>query len=155
MRSGSQSGSCKNRKEPFLIPLRSLSSLFLYQSNSVPSFKVYDHQDNQIYLIHQPTCCGGCCVNCCAEGNPCGKGCCKQSFRVYDADQSSTGGDAPYKGMIMKKPKSLATELFTDAEAFEVKFPEDANADQKGILIGAAIFINSLFYEGQGDDDSA
>jgi hypothetical protein len=49
----------------------------------------------------------------------------------------------------LKKPKSLATELFTDADAFEVEFPNNAGPDQKGILIGMGIFINSLFFEGQ------
>jgi hypothetical protein len=88
------------------------------------------------------------CVNCCAEGNPCGKGCCKQSFRVYPADQSSTDGDAPYLGVILKKPKSLGTELFTDANAFVVDFPTDATADHKGMLIGTSIFLNALFFEG-------
>ena len=39
------------------------------------------------------------------------------------------------------------TEVFTDASAFEIDFPKNATADQKGILTGAAIFINSLFYE--------
>mmetsp|Transcript_1576 Transcript_1576/g.2367 ORF Transcript_1576/g.2367 Transcript_1576/m.2367 type:complete len:251 (+) Transcript_1576:47-799(+) len=116
----------------------------------VPSFKIYDHQDNQIYLVHQPTCLGGCCVNCCAEGNPCTrKGCCKVSFRIYDPDAGNTNGDAPYKGMILKKPKSFGTEVFTDANAFEVDFPNDASADEKGVLIGTAIFINSIFFEGE------
>ena len=53
-----------------------------------------------------------------------------------------------FRGAILKKPKSLATEIFTDANAFEVDFPKDAGPDQKGILIGVGIFINSLFYEG-------
>lgn len=120
----------------------------------VPSFKVFDHTGNQIYLVHAPTCCGGICVNCCAEGNPCGKGCCKDSFRVYDPASGDTNGDAPYLGQILKKPKSFATEVFTDANAFEVDFPKDATADQKGILIGLAIYINSVFYEGDQSNDS-
>ena len=102
--------------------------------------------------MHQPTCCGGMCVNCCAEGNPCGKGMCKESFRIYDAKQEgSTGGDAPYLGQIMKREKSLSVALFTDADTFEVKFPKDATADQKGILIGTSIFINAVFFEGEDD----
>jgi len=91
---------------------------------------------------------GGLCVNCCAEGNPCGKGCCKQSFRIYDPTVENTNGDAPYLGVILKKPKSVATELLTDAQAFEVDFPKDATADQKGILAGTTLYINSVFYEG-------
>jgi hypothetical protein len=117
----------------------------------VPSFKIADHAGNPLYLLHQPTCCGGICVNICAEGNPCGKGCCKVSFRIYPHDQAETNGDAPYVGMILKKPKSAAVEIFTDSDAFLVNFPEDASADQKGILIGTSIIINAVFFEGEDD----
>ena len=86
-----------------------------------------------------------------AEGNPCGKGCCKQSFRIYPHDQEKTDGDAPYLGVILKKPKSFATAVFTDADAFVVDFPKDASADQKGILMGTSIVLNAVFYEGGGD----
>lgn len=112
----------------------------------VPSFKIYDHNESYLYLVHPPTCCGGICINCCAEGNPCGKGCCKQSFRIYKSEVGNQGGDE-YEGLILKKPKSAMTEIFTDSNAFEIDFPKNATADQKGILTGAAIFINSLFYE--------
>jgi hypothetical protein len=88
------------------------------------------------------------CVNICAEGNPCGKGCCKISYRIFPSDQSDTNGDAPYLGQILKKPKSIAMELFTDADAFQVDFPKDATAAQKGVLIGTSIFLNALFFEG-------
>ena len=109
-----------------------------------------------MYTMHSPTCCGGMCVNCCAEGNPCTKkGCCKVSFRIYDPDQADTHGDAPYLGVIMKKPKSAAVEIFTDSDAFEVSFPENASADQKGVLIGTSIFLNSVFFEGADDPNSA
>ena len=82
----------------------------------VPAFTIKDGKEQNLYLLHPPTCCGGVCVNCCAEGNPCGKGCCKQSFRVYPyAQKGQTNGDAPYVGQIMKKPKSAMVEIFTDA----------------------------------------
>jgi hypothetical protein len=97
-------------------------------------------------LVHPPTCCGGCCINCFAEGNPCGKGCCRASFRVYDASVGNQGGE-DFVGNILKKPKSLMTEVFTDSNAFEITFPKDASADQKGMLTGTAIFINSNFFE--------
>lgn len=122
-------------------------------TRSVPRFTVTDHDDQPLYKMHQPTCCGGMCVNCCAEGNPCSsKGCCKESFRFYDANQAETDGDAEYLGSILKKPKSLMTEVFTDADAFEVKFPADATPAQKGIFIGATLFLNALFFEG-GDGE--
>jgi len=118
----------------------------------VPSMKVYDHTGNQIYLVHPPTRCGGMCVNCCAEGNPCGKGCCKSSFRIYPGnDNGKSSTNDPYLGVITKKPKSMATEIFTDAVAFKVDFPKDASVDQKGLLIGLSVLINSIFYEGHDE----
>jgi hypothetical protein len=98
----------------------------------VPGFKVNTDTGTALYKIHPPTCCGGCCVNCCAEGNPCtNKGCCRESFRVYPAEQQKTNGDAPYVGVILKKPKSAMVEIFTDADVFEVEFPKDSTAEQK------------------------
>ena len=70
---------------------------------------------------------------------------------MYDANQADTDGDAEYLGSILKKPKSTMTEIFTDADAFEVKFPSESTPAQKGIFIGATIFLNALFYE---TDDS-
>lgn len=121
----------------------------------VPSFTMFDGNKKELYVLHQPTCCGGCCVNCCAEGNPCTKkGCCKVSFRVYPYDQKGkTGGDAPYLGTILKKPKSAATEIFTDADAFDVTFPDNASNSEKALLAGTAVFINANFFE--GDDSPA
>ena len=49
--------------------------------------------------------------------------------------------------MLLKKPKSLATEVFTDAQAFDVDFPQDATAAQKGIIMGTSLLINAVFYE--------
>ncbi|EED93227.1 predicted protein [Thalassiosira pseudonana CCMP1335] len=115
----------------------------------VPRFMAYDGSGNELYKMHQPTCCCGMCVNCCAEGNPCGKGCCKASFRIYPANQDKTDGDAPYLGSILKKPKSLATEVFTSANAFDIKFPDGASVDEKALLIGSAMFFNANFFEGQ------
>jgi len=115
----------------------------------VPRFTAYDGEGKELYKMHQPTCCGGCCINCCAEGNPCGRGCCKASFRIYPADQDKTDGNAPHIGLILKTPKSLKTELFTDANAFDLTFPENASANEKALLMGTAMFFNSNFFEGQ------
>jgi hypothetical protein len=117
----------------------------------IPTFKAFDGEGKELYKIHPPTCCLGMCVNCCAEGNPCGKGCCKQSFRIYPADQKKTDGDAPYVGTILKKPKSIATEVLTDANALDLTFPEGASTNEKALLVGSAIFFNTNFFEGRGN----
>jgi hypothetical protein len=90
-------------------------------------------------------------LNSFVEGNPCGKGCCKESYRIYNPD--NTDPDA-HIGMILKKPKSAAVEVFTDADAFVLDFPKDASADKKGIILGMGILINSIFYEGDQSQDS-
>jgi len=114
----------------------------------VPRFHIKDENDQLLYKMHMPTCCGGMCINVCAEGNPCGKGCCRQSFRLYPGNQEVTDGDAPYVGSILKKPKSLLTELLTDANAFDVAFPPGASTDEKAIVMGTTLFMNALFFEG-------
>lgn len=51
-------------------------------------------------------------------------------------------------------PKSLGTELFTDADAFDVTFPDGANSTQKALLAGTSVFLNALYFEetdGGGD----
>lgn len=125
-------------------PMGSIKELFFC---CVPRFKAYDAGGQELYKMHAPTCLGGLCINCCAEGNPCGKGCCKASIRVFPASQEDTDGDAPHVGVIMKEPKSLGTELFTDADAFVVTFPDGASADEKALLIGSTMFFNANFFE--------
>eukprot|EP00542_Grammatophora_oceanica_P013014 CAMPEP_0194031616 /NCGR_PEP_ID=MMETSP0009_2-20130614/4754_1 /TAXON_ID=210454 /ORGANISM="Grammatophora oceanica, Strain CCMP 410" /LENGTH=252 /DNA_ID=CAMNT_0038671825 /DNA_START=221 /DNA_END=979 /DNA_ORIENTATION=+ len=121
----------------------------------VPQFTITSADSNGLYKVHPPTCCGGCCVNCCAEGNPCcGRGCCKVPFHIFPADQEKTDSGAEHIGKILKRPKSLGTELFTDADAFDVTFPSDATAAEKGLLMGGAIFINACFFEENGQGDS-
>jgi hypothetical protein len=103
----------------------------------------------------------GTCVNCFAEGKPCRKGCCKISYRIFDSNQKDTDGDAPYLGQIglAEEPaestneplSSEIIELFADTDAFEVDFPKEATAAQKGALIGTSIFLNALFFEGDQD----
>lgn len=100
--------------------------------------------------MHQPTCCGGMCVNCCAEGNPCGgRGCCKVPFHVFNYDDKNTNGSDAYMGKILKKPKSAMAEVFSDAETFDVDFPKGATPAQKGLLVGTAILVNAIFFEGE------
>lgn len=114
----------------------------------VPSFDVKDASGAPLYILHPPTCCGGVCVNCFTEGNPCGRGCCKVPFWIYDPSSNSTNGQVEHLGKILKKPKSAAVEILTDASAFEVHFPPTSTVEQKAVLVGTAIFLNAVFFEG-------
>jgi len=124
----------------------------------VPKFTVYGADLNPVYDLHQPTCCGGQCVDCCAEG------CCncRIPFYLYP----SGGGDdsaliatnaalghgvdpknGPPKAQICKIWAGLGKELFTDADTFEVKCPDDATPDDKAILLAATLLINQISFE--------
>lgn len=114
----------------------------------VPSFTASDENGQPYWVFRPPTCLGGLCVNCCAEGNPCTKqGCCRASFRVYPVTQQDRNGDAPYIGQILIKPKSFSTAVLTDANAFDVTFPEGSSTSQKATMMGATTFFNSIFFE--------
>lgn len=49
----------------------------------VPQYKVYDHNDDELYVIQPPTCCDGICVDCFSEGCPCPHGCCIIPCNIY------------------------------------------------------------------------
>lgn len=116
----------------------------------VPRMSILDGDGRKVYKVHQPTCCMGVCVDPCAEGNPCcGKGCCKVPFHIFPGDQSDTDNGAPNVGKILKVPKSLRTEMFTDSEAFDVSFPEDATTEQKALIAGSSVWINANFFEAE------
>eukprot|EP00980_Cylindrotheca_fusiformis_P005611 scaffold1184_cov132-Cylindrotheca_fusiformis.AAC.32 len=112
----------------------------------VPQFKVYDHDDETVYVIKPPTCCGGLCIDCFSEGCPCPHGCLMLPFRVY-APGERTAGDAPYIGKMLKIPKATLRDTFLETSFVELQFPEDANTEKKGLLLGAYLLINALFFE--------
>lgn len=121
----------------------------------VPEYHIFDHNGTGLYKLHQPTCCGGMCVNCFTEGNPCcGKGCCKEPFHLFPYEmQDTNGGD--HIGKILKKPKSMMTEAFTDSDAFECTFPKNSTPAQKSTIVGAAILLNALYFEEEPDQAGA
>jgi len=44
--------------------------------------------------------------------------------------------------------------MFTDSEAFDVTFPDDATTEQKALIAGSSVWINANFFEAeaQGGD---
>ena len=73
-------------------------------------------------------------------------------YHIFPASQADTDNGTPEIGKIVKVPKSLALELFTDAEAFDITFPEDATPEQKAIIAGTTIFLNANFFEYDSSD---
>jgi len=110
----------------------------------VPQFKVYDHNEEEVYVIHPPTCCSGMCVDCGAEGkNHCPHGCCIIPCDVYP---SGTEGADPI-GRMAKIPKETFRETFNEINYYKIEFPNEATPNQKGLLLGSSILINALYFE--------
>lgn len=107
----------------------------------IPFFNVHNGAGERQYVIHMPTCCFGMCVNICSEG------CCscKIPFGIYKPGQQKSDQKL---GQITKVWGGLATEMFTDADKFEVEFPAEADADTKANLLGSVFLLNQLFFEG-------
>lgn len=116
----------------------------------IPQYVVTDENKNVDYHVHMPTCCGGCCVDLCAEG------CCncKIPFYVYKPDQKDRSRGQEI-GKIIKIWRGLGVEMFTDADTFNVEFPQDATPEQKARLLGTTFLINMTYFEKQNDSGGA
>ena len=106
----------------------------------VPSFSVVDANHNVQYKIQQPTCVNGLCVDVCYDGF-CNF---RIPFHIYEPKKDTAGQEV---GQVVKIWSGLATEAFTDADNFELRFPADADAPTKARLLGATFLINQLFFE--------
>jgi len=45
------------------------------------------------------------------------------------------------------------TEMFTDAEAYDVTFPEQCTSEQKVLIAGSSVFINANFFESETQNE--
>jgi hypothetical protein len=67
----------------------------------VPNFKVMKSDGTHQFDIHQPTCCGGCCVDICAEG------CCNCRIPFYIYPPGASGDVGSQSGKIVKVSQIL------------------------------------------------
>ena len=113
----------------------------------IPNFTIENPQGLAEYNVHQPVC-FGCCVNCWAEG------CCtcRIPFYIYPANEDGSDASDKEVGKIVKVWSGLSKELFTDADNFEVTFPEGCSSGQKVNLVGATFLVNQLFFESDKAD---
>lgn len=106
-------------------------------------FNVVDEEGKVAYHVHPPTCCCGMCVSYCPEAScsTCKLGCCRIPFDIYDPKSGKS------VGKICKVWGGLATEVFTDADSFECKFPPEATPNEKALILGGVFLINQLYFE--------
>lgn len=131
------------------------SSKYLCDVNLlVPKFVVKDGQGNLQYLVKPNTCCGGCCIlpKC---------GCSKASRILYipfyirtmagDFVPSAVPGKDGEKknAQINKVWSGVAKECCSDADNFQVIFPEGISSTEKANLLGLNLLIDFVWFENQ------
>ncbi len=50
-------------------------------------------------------------------------------------------------GKISKKWSGMGKEMFTDADNFNIAFPQDINTEEKAVLLGCLFLIDMLYFE--------
>ena len=109
----------------------------------VPKFSVRDESGAAQYVISQPTCLDGLCVDFFAEGvfNL------RQPFYVYKIGSEHTNGREVAK--IVKVWSGLSNELFTDADHFVLNYDQVHAPAARARLLGSLFLLNQLFFEGK------
>eukprot|EP01038_Epipyxis_sp_PR26KG_P010734 gene10734-14418_t len=112
----------------------------------VPKFDVMKPDGTVQYVLRQPTCCCGTCVDCCKLG------CCSCKIPFYFYEP---GNESKEVGGVTKVWRGLGSEIFTDADSFELDFPPGSDVESKFRLLAAVFLINQLFFEGQDKNNNS
>ena len=107
-----------------------------------------DFQDLSRYTILADGCqCGICC-----RQSPCGK-CSEVMFPIFKSDiENKDIGNR--SGTISRKFNGCLKATFTDADNFEVVFPNCASPEDKMMMIASALMIDYRLYNEDADDGS-
>ena len=106
----------------------------------VPQFEIKRPDGSVEFVLHQPTCCGGLCIDCFAEG------CFKVPFDVYEPAAAGLGREAA-AGKITKIWAGLLREAFTNAHNFEVTTKVDYSPMTKARILAATFLVNQIFFQ--------
>jgi len=105
-----------------------------------PSLLIYGENGNKLrYKITGECCqCGLVCTSCYMLYDV--------KFFIYEADCKE---EDPLKsvGSIFRKKKDLAKGMFTDADNFDIYFPEKASGHEKLMIIGATLMLDYTYFE--------
>lgn len=110
-----------------------------------PNFEIYNEQNVLKYVV------AGDCCQCGIMCKSWGK-CYETKFYIYDANNSERDPSNSI-GSITRKNPGIAKALFTDADNFDVAFPDNASALEKLMIIGATLMIDYAFFEDEGGND--
>ena len=105
-----------------------------------PVFKVHDNNNNVVYSIT---------TDCCKCGFFCRGGCGmfeSLTFLIFKGDECDSKNIEGACGKIVKHSMGIQS-LLSDADNFEVFFPNDASPEDKMSLISSALMIDYMFFE--------
>lgn len=107
-----------------------------------PRYHIYNGVDQLKYIIIANCCqCGLCCKNC-AEAK----------FDIYSNFGENISSEPV--GSITKQFSGVVQEMLTDADNFEIKFPNDATPEDKLMIIGTTLMIDYRFFEDNGNSNN-
>lgn len=105
----------------------------------VPEFFILRANEYKLFRIHQPTCCGGVCVNCCRDG------CSTISpYYIYDPTESKVEGKLVPEVLRTSNVYSVDG---TGGRVAEIQFPPNADASEKAVVLAAYFLINVMFLD--------
>lgn len=106
-----------------------------------PTYKIFNAAEQLKYTIT---------ANCCQCGFMCKK-CAETKFDIFSSFNELNSERTPV-GSIIKKFSGFMKEIFTDADNFEIFFPQDATPEDKLMIIGTTLMIDYRFFEDNGKD---
>ena len=108
-----------------------------------PEFDVFDKSGNVKFRVHADCCqCGLLCAN-----NICGKFS-SANFDIYDGTLTNK------VGQISKMAAQSYSEMVTDADSYQVTFPQQASPHDKLLLIALGLMIDYQYFETDSNSDS-
>ena len=108
------------------------------------SLQVYDDSGNLKYKIV-----GGCCQ--CAMVCKRYETCYEVCYFIYEAKSPEDEKNAV--GKIVRQKKTIGKSIFTDADNFEINFPETATPYDKLMIIGATLMLDYMYFEESPSDE--
>lgn len=121
-----------------------LGRIYMPCSCCDPKFELFNNKEELKYKIR---------ADCCQCGFFCKAGCGKCGevlFTVHNAKKEDC--NVENRDGSIKKCNAGLQELISDADNFEVIFPQDATPEEKLMLIGATLMLDYSFFEDSGNN---
>lgn len=108
-----------------------------------PEFKIFNKDNTLKYTLN---------INCCqcgfqCRGNYCGR-MASCTFEIYNGNATS----GSVVGTVTRRCTGVKN-VVTDADTFIIKFPQDAQPEDKLMIIGAVLLIDYRYYETNGQQE--